>query len=56
MWIVILVRAPKISDFRAGYFPRRQRYKRDAEKLAREIVSKGGEARVERVPPERRRK
>lgn len=51
MWIVRLVKPiPSLkNDFRAGYFPRKFAYKRDAVELQREVAAKGGEAVVERV-------
>lgn len=48
MWIVKLVKLPTFNDFRAGYFPRRFAYKKDALTLAREVKEKGGEATVEK--------
>jgi hypothetical protein len=46
MWIVQLVKAPKINDFREGYFPRRFHAKKDAQELASEVIRKGGVAVV----------
>lgn len=45
-WIVRLIRAPKINDFRSDFFPRRFAYKKDAEELRKEVAGKGGEAVV----------
>lgn len=49
MWIVKLVKTPMVNDFRSGYFPRKLRYKKDAEELKREVEKKGGQAVVERI-------
>ena len=49
MWQVEIVRLPAVHDFRDGFFPRKFRYKRDAEELAREVAEKGGEAVVTRA-------
>jgi hypothetical protein len=48
-WIVVLVTPPKQNDFRAGFFPRKFHYKRDAQELVEEIRRKGGVARIEKV-------
>lgn len=48
-WIVRLIKPPKVNDFRAGFFPRKFHYKRDAEELVKEVETKGGEAVVEKL-------
>jgi hypothetical protein len=45
-WIVKLVKAPRINDFRADYFPRQFRYRADALELVAEVARKGGEAQI----------
>jgi hypothetical protein len=50
MWIVKLLKTPKLNDFRAGYFPRKFRLKSDAELLVTEVTAKGGEASIEKEP------
>lgn len=47
-WIVRLIRAPKINDFRSGFFPRIYYYKKDAQELQQEVADKEGEAVVEK--------
>ena len=46
MWIVNANAPPALAntgwDFRSGFFPRRVRYKKDAEELAKEAKAKGG--------------
>lgn len=49
MWLVILDRGPKLSDFREGFFPRQVHYKADAERLVKEVKAKGGKAHFEKV-------
>jgi hypothetical protein len=49
MWVVRLTAAPKINDYRADFFPRKVRYKKDAIELQREVEDKGGKALVEKV-------
>jgi hypothetical protein len=52
MWIVKLVAVADykaLMDCRKNYFPRKFRYKRDAQALADRIARKGGEAVVERI-------
>jgi hypothetical protein len=46
MWKVVIVKQPTQNDFRSGFFPRLEYYKRDANKLAEEVKQKGGEAKV----------
>jgi hypothetical protein len=41
------MKAPKVNDFREGYFPRRFRYKKAAQELVYEVMRKGGRAIVE---------
>lgn len=55
MWVVKIVQPiPTVkNDFRAGFFPRKVRYKEQAEALAREVAFKGGIADVGRVDKER---
>ena len=48
-WIVRLTKAPTTNDFRSDYFPRKYHYKKDADALLLEVVSKGGEAVVEKA-------
>jgi hypothetical protein len=48
MYIVKLVKIPKINDFRSDYFPRKVYYKKDANALKDEVKRKGGEAVVEK--------
>lgn len=50
MWIVTLTKPlPPANSFRADFFPRKVRYKADAEKLKAEVASEGGEAKVVRA-------
>jgi len=53
-WIVRLIKPIPLAqdDFRADFFPRRFHYKRDAMDLKVEVEHKGGEAVVERAPPD----
>jgi len=46
MWIVKLIRPPRIDDFRKDFFPRKYRLKADAVELQREVAMKGGVAEV----------
>lgn len=48
MWVVVLDRAGKKFDFRAGFFPRAHYYKADAQALIQEVEEKGGKAHIER--------
>ena len=48
MYIVLLVKPPTQDDFRSDYFPRKVRYRRDAQELVEEVKRKGGEARIVR--------
>jgi hypothetical protein len=49
MWLVELVKTPTINDFRAGFFPRKFRYKTQANDLVEEVRKKGGEAKVTKI-------
>lgn len=49
MWVVVLDKEPRLNDFRSDFFPRKVRYKKDAERLVDEVKRKGGEAHVERA-------
>lgn len=49
MYTVTLIRPPVQNDFRADYFPRKIKYKVDAQKLVDEVASKGGEAKLEKT-------
>jgi hypothetical protein len=46
VWIVELIKPPRLFAFRADFFPRKFRYKKDAEALRQEVAAKGGEAVV----------
>lgn len=48
MWVVRLVKTPKLNDFRAGYFPRKFALKSDAKGLVSEVTAKGGKAVIEK--------
>ena len=48
MWIVVLIKSPKINNYRSDFFPRRFRYKRDALELVKEVRAKDGEAEIRR--------
>lgn len=48
MWQVVLDEKTVLNDFRADFFPRKYRYKRDALKLVKEVEQKGGKAHVEK--------
>jgi hypothetical protein len=48
MWIVKLVKTPVINVYKQDYFPRKFAYKKDAEKLAKEVQRNGGEAIVQK--------
>ena len=49
MWVVTLVKPPRINDFRDDFFPRHYAYKRDGEALVKEVAAKGGEAKIEKA-------
>jgi hypothetical protein len=48
-WQVKLTKTPLVNDFRSDFFPRKFHYKKDAQKLRKEVESKGGQAVVEKV-------
>lgn len=48
MWIVKLIKPPKVNDFRDGFFPRQCHYQVDAQKLVDEVAAKGGVAEIAR--------
>lgn len=41
-WQVVLVKAPVPFLYQTNYFPRSFHYKKDAERLKREVEQKGG--------------
>lgn len=49
MYIVELTKEPVVNVFREGFFPRKIRYKLDAERLVKEVQAKGGDAKIVRV-------
>jgi hypothetical protein len=49
MWLVKLIKSPKVNDFPADFFPRKVYYKKDAVKLVEEIASKGGQSRLSKI-------
>src|SRR5262245_46138303 len=46
MWVVQLIRPPRIDDIRFDCFPRKFRFRVDAQRLVEEVKQMGGEAQI----------
>ncbi len=46
MWLVELTKEPAQHIWRSGFFPRKIKYKLDAERLVKEVQAKGGDAKI----------